>query len=187
MSQRRLSPPERAVWGQVARTVKPYAGKVVPDVALDEATVPRRRPGPSPKQATALELGAAPRPSPAKSARPSANTLDAGWDKRLSKGMVSPDRVIDLHGDTLGSAYARLNFALSDALLCGERLILLITGKPARDNPRLPPTSRGVIRASVADWLASSSHAIKIAAVRNAHPRHGGAGALYVILRRARD
>jgi DNA-nicking Smr family endonuclease len=38
----------------------------------------------------------------------------------------------------------------------------------------------------VGDWLAASRHAGSIAAVRNAHPRHGGAGALYIVLRRRR-
>lgn len=171
--------------------MKPLAGKIAPEVEAVTAVVSRRRPGPSPKPETIIASVAEPRPSPrniggTKSARAPANTLDAGWDKKLAKGMVSPDRVIDLHGDTLDTAHARLDFALRDAVLCGERLILLVTGKPARDNPRLPPTSRGVIRASISDWLSSSSHASKIAAVRNAHPRHGGAGALYVILRRSR-
>ncbi len=117
---------------------------------------------------------------------PPANTLDANWDKRLAKGMVTPDWTIDLHGHSLSSAHSLLDRALGQAVLHGARMILLVTGKPARENPRLPPTSRGVIRASIADWLASSGHAGRIAAVRNAHPRHGGAGALYVILRRAR-
>jgi len=39
----------------------------------------------------------------------------------------------------------------------------------------------------VGDWLAASRHAADIAAVRGAHPRHGGAGALYIILRRRRE
>ncbi len=189
MSNRRLSPPERAVWGQVARTVTPIAGKVVPDL-----NPPRNGEGNHPKGGGGvglrIERPIAPS-TPATRRSPSPfrgglGTLDAGWDKRISKGMISPDRTIDLHGETLSTAHARLSFALSDAIACGDRLVLLITGKPARDNPRLPPTSRGVIRASIADWLASSSHASKIAAVRNAHPRHGGAGALYVIIRRAR-
>lgn len=117
---------------------------------------------------------------------PHLHTLDGSWDKRLTKGDVFPDVTIDLHGETLSSAHARLNRSLSAAVRNGARVILLITGKPAADNPRLPPTSRGVIRASVHDWLTASSHAHHIAAIRNAHPRHGGAGALYVILRRAR-
>ncbi|MGB5485182.1 Smr/MutS family protein, partial [Parasphingorhabdus sp.] len=40
--------------------------------------------------------------------------------------------------------------------------------------------------AAISDWLAASRHASRIAAVRRAHPRHGGAGALYIILRRPR-
>lgn len=117
---------------------------------------------------------------------PTANTLDGSWDKRIAKGALEPDFTIDLHGETLASAHARLNRSLSAAIRTGARVILLITGKAARENPRLPPTTRGVIRASVRDWLAASPHAGHIAAIRNAHPRHGGAGALYLILRRAR-
>ena len=118
--------------------------------------------------------------------QPPRDTLDGSWDKRLSKGDVAPDVTIDLHGETLATAHARLNRGLEAAIRRGDRTILLITGRPAVDNPRLPPTSRGVIRASVTDWLAVSAYADRIAAIRNAHPRHGGAGALYIVLRRAR-
>ncbi len=128
---------------------------------------------------------AAPRPAPSRP-QPPRDTLDGSWDKRLSKGDVAPDVTIDLHGETLATAHARLNRGLEAAIRRGDRTILLITGRPAVDNPRLPPTSRGVIRASVTDWLAGSAYADRIAAIRNAHPRHGGAGALYIILRRAR-
>ncbi|MDP9163724.1 MAG: Smr/MutS family protein, partial [Pseudomonadota bacterium] len=43
---------------------------------------------------------------------------------------------------------------------------------------------RGVIRASLRDWLQDSNLRPYIAALRPAHPRHGGGGAWYVILRR---
>lgn len=125
------------------------------------------------------------RPNTPRTAAPR-DTLDGSWDKRLSKGDVTPDVTIDLHGETLATAHARLNRGLEAAIRRGDRTILLITGRPAMDNPRLPPTSRGVIRASVTDWLSVSAYADRIAAIRNAHPRHGGAGALYIILRRAR-
>ena len=46
---------------------------------------------------------------------------------------------------------------------------------------------RGAIRAALPDWLAVSPHADQIVALRPAHISHGGAGALYVILRRSRD
>nr|WP_299648716.1 Smr/MutS family protein [Sphingomonas bacterium] len=111
------------------------------------------------------------------------NTLDGSWDRRLSRGMMSPDVTLDLHGHTLGSAHALLDQGLDRALARGDRLLLLVTGKPPRPESERPHT-RGAIRAAVADWLAASRFADRIAAVRGAHPRHGGAGALYIVLRK---
>ena len=42
----------------------------------------------------------------------------------------------------------------------------------------------GAIRGEIGHWLETSSYADRIASVRIAHRRHGGDGALYVILRR---
>ncbi|WP_326521569.1 Smr/MutS family protein [Sphingomonas abietis] len=120
--------------------------------------------------------------------RPPQNTLDGGWDKRLSRGVVAPDATIDLHGYTLSAAHTQLEAELGQAIARHARLILLVTGRPPPPGrSRLDNPMRGVIRASIGDWLHHSRHASRIAAVRNAHPRHGGAGALYVILRRVRD
>ena len=43
------------------------------------------------------------------------------------------------------------------------------------------------IRAAISDWLGASRHADSIAAIRGAHPRHGGQGALYIVFRRPRE
>jgi DNA-nicking Smr family endonuclease len=111
-------------------------------------------------------------------------TLDGSWDRRLSRGLVQPDATVDLHGHNLATAYDLLDRRLDQAIATGDRVILLITGKPPTDDRR--PVGRGAIRAAIGDWLAASRHAGDIAAVRNAHPRHGGAGALYIVLRRAK-
>jgi DNA-nicking Smr family endonuclease len=117
----------------------------------------------------------------------SANTLDGSWDKKLGTGAVIPDRTIDLHGHNLAAAHHRLDLGLDQAIRDGARIILLVTGRaPRAGSSRLDLPRRGIIRESVGDWLAVSRHASAIAAIRNAHPRHGGAGALYIILRRAR-
>jgi DNA-nicking Smr family endonuclease len=111
-----------------------------------------------------------------------AATLDGSWDKKLRSGTVVPDRVIDLHGMNLDSAWAAIDRGLNQAIAGGERVILLITG---HHRPGEPPIRRGRIRAAVYDWLAASRHAREIAAVRGAHRRHGGGGSLYLILRRS--
>ncbi|WP_404711594.1 Smr/MutS family protein [Sphingomonas sp. MMS24-J13] len=117
-----------------------------------------------------------------KAAAPPADTLDGGWDRRLRRGMVLPDRTIDLHGHTLATAHDALDHALARAVADEVRVLLVVTGKPRPDDRK-----RGLIRANIGNWIAHSGHSSRIAAVRNAHPRHGGAGALYLIFRRKRD
>lgn len=111
------------------------------------------------------------------------NGLDGHWEKRFTKGVIIPDVSIDLHGAGLQSAYDRLDGALQQARLQKLRVILLVTGRD-RQYDRASGEGRGGIRAVMTDWLAASRHSDYIASVRNAHPRHGGAGALYIILRR---
>jgi DNA-nicking Smr family endonuclease len=120
---------------------------------------------------------------PAVAARPvvPGTTLDGGWDRRLRNGAVAPDRTVDLHGMSLDGAWRAIDRSLDQAIARGERLVLLITGHQRSGEP---PIRRGAIRAAVHDWLAASRHAGQIAAVRAAHPRHGGGGSLYIVLRR---
>lgn len=119
-------------------------------------------------------------------------TLDASWDRRLAQGLAAPDAQIDLHGLGIDAAYTRLMASLMQAHLTGARVLLVIAGKsrPQGDhgfaNHGERGKQRGAIRAKLLDWLAASPHASKIAAIRPAHQRHGGAGAVYVVLRKAR-
>ena len=117
---------------------------------------------------------------------PTKHGLDGHWERRLTKGVVHPDVTIDLHGYTLTSAHGRLDSALELSVAAGHRAILLITGKERSQEERYREGGRGAIRAAISDWLAASRHASNIATVRRAHPKHGGAGALYIILRRRR-
>ena len=97
-----------------------------------------------------------------------------------------PDSSLDLHGHTLASAHAMLDQGLGRAITRGDRVLLLVTGKPPRPESERPH-ARGAIRAAISDWLGASRHADSIAAIRNAHPRHGGQGALYIVFRRPRE
>lgn len=175
---RTLRPDEAELWRRVMTSVRPLravAAAPTPVAAPAKPAPVVRQPHP-PSKPTPLPPKPLPRPG---------TTLDGGWDRRLSRGAVPPDDVLDLHGHTLASAHALLDRRLGEAIARGDRLVLLVTGKPPRPESERPH-ARGAIRAAVSDWLAASRHAGHIAAVRNAHPRHGGAGALYIVLRRAR-
>jgi DNA-nicking Smr family endonuclease len=112
--------------------------------------------------------------------------LDASWDRKLARAAIAPDFTLDLHGCTLDQAHARLDAGLMQAKAMGARLVLLITGKPRPVDAADRAAQRGAIRAKVLDWLAAGPHASDIAAIRKAHRRHGGVGALYVVLKRPR-
>lgn len=167
---RRLDPDEARLWAKVIESVRPLGRAAPPAAPAEEAPPP-----------------ATSRPARAKSPPPPrrapGETLDGSWDRRLGRGLVSPDAALDLHGHNLATAYDLLDRRLEEALDAGARLLLLVTGKPPGPER---PASRGAIRAAVGDWLHVSRHARRIAAVRNAHPRHGGSGALYIVLRRNR-
>lgn len=167
---RRLNPEEAALWRRVVESVTPLHGPL----SDAPASSPPARPVPK----AAVKPRHAP---PPRKAEPG-TTLDASWDRRLARGLVQPDRSLDLHGHNLATAYDLLDRKLGEAVAEGARVLLLITGKP----PTKERAGRGAIRAAVGDWLAASPYAGDIAAVRNASPRHGGAGALYIVLRRRR-
>jgi DNA-nicking Smr family endonuclease len=75
---------------------------------------------------------------------------------------------------------------LGQARTLGARVVLLVTGKPRPAEAADRGERRGAIRAKVLDWLAAGPHASNIAAIRKAHRRHGGDGALYLVLKRGR-
>ncbi len=183
---RGITAEDHALWSKVAATVRPLAGGATPSptpLAPDLAFAPPPLDQPEP----ARVRGRVPpvRQPVARPAPPPRDTLDGGWDRRLGRGLVAPESSIDLHGQTLAGAHAMLDRGLDRAIARGDRVLLLITGKPPRaDSDR--PHARGAIRAAVGDWLGASRHADRIAAVRGAHPRHGGQGALYIVLRRSR-
>ena len=160
-------------------SVKPLRGIVTPPIAPADTVVAKSKPATLSRVPAAASPVAKPKPQ-----KPGV-TLDGGWDRRISRGLVSPDSSIDLHGHTLASAHAMLDYGLERAVARGDRVLLLVTGKPPRPESERPH-ARGAIRSAVGDWIASSRHAGNIAAVRGAHPRHGGMGALYIILRRGR-
>jgi DNA-nicking Smr family endonuclease len=173
---RPLSPDEAELWAKVTATIKPLSRK------QDEPHIVVKQPE-TPSTERPVQRLARPLSKPAAAPPRPGTTLDSTWDRKLRTGDVSPDRVVDLHGMNLDSAWRAIDRALEQAVNHGERVVLLITG---HHRPGEPPVQRGKIRAAVHDWLTASRHAPRIAAVRGASRRHGGGGSLYLVLRRLR-
>ncbi len=197
---RRLSDEEASLWAQVVQSVTPLAarrravvsGAVRADVgAVAQEAAMAGAAKPLPGKALPKVRGRVPAPLPPPPPPPPGpraldrHGLDANWDRRLAKGAIPPDFTLDLHGSSLDAAYLRLEHGLTLAATQGARVVLVITGRarPYGD-PADRGNVRGAIRAKLLDWLSAGRHAGRIAAVRGAHPRHGGAGAVYVVLKR---
>ena len=176
---RGLSAAEAALWLRVTDTVRPLERQAVtplPASASEPVPPTRKIKGRVPP----------PRPSPAPSSPPPGPGLDSAWERKLARAAIDPDFTLDLHGHSLDQAHRRLDSGLMQAKAMGARLVLLITGHPRPTDAADRGTQRGAIRAKVLDWLAAGPHAGDIAAIRPAHRRHGGSGALYLVLKRKR-
>lgn len=182
---RGLSADEAALWHRLAATVTP----LTPHRPITPFPV---HPGEAPASAPVRVKGRVPPPLPAPAAPPPAprpldrHGLDGSWDKKLARAGLDPDFTLDLHGHGLDAAHARLDHGLAQAAALGARVVLVIAGKPRPAEAADRGDRRGAIRAKLLDWLAAGPHAARIAAVRPAHRKHGGAGALYIVLRRPR-
>ena len=197
---RRLTPDEAALWRKVADTVKPLerrrkvtAPAVPPPVPAPAAVAPEptRIDLAAALSAAKTKAAAAPRSNaPVRRSAPRVSEekvgLDASWERKIARGGLDPDFSLDLHGSTLDQAYSRLMHGLTQARAMNARVVLIVTGKPRPVEAADRGQTRGAIRAKIADWLAASHHAGDIAAVRGAHRRHGGQGALYVVFKRRR-
>lgn len=114
---------------------------------------------------------------------PSLARLDDRTKRRLVRGSVSIDERLDLHGMTQEAAHSALRHFLVGARIRGARIVLVITGK-GRGGAAADVHDRGVLRRSVPHWLADASLRPLVVGFEEAHLAHGGAGAIYVRLRR---
>ena len=177
---RRLTDEEIDLWIAVAKSVArrkgaklPSARKIQPPPAPTAAApeAERRRAGPTPKT-----------PSP-----PPLAPLEKRLKKQLARGRSAIDQSIDLHGMNQTQAHQALRGFLSFAQGRGDRLVLVVTGKGA---PKAASAGSygfeelGVLRRMVPHWLHAPDMRAIVLGFEEAGRAHGGAGALYVRLRR---
>ncbi len=100
--------------------------------------------------------------------------------RRVARGKEAIDARLDLHGLTQAQAHSALLRFLRNAHARDARLVLVITGKGRGDEP-------GVLKRQVPQWLGLPEFRSLVVGFEDARIAHGGEGALYVRLRRARD
>jgi len=183
---------DTALWHRVAKEIAPLpekakrkTGKIVRPPP--EAAIPEKAAKPKPVKLPA------PAPAPAKPAPPRlpelshgvAPGLDAASLERLRRGKMPVEAKLDLHGHTLEAAHKALAAFIAAAWERERRALLVITGKGGRPGAD-GGAPRATLRQSVPRWLNEPGLRAKILAFTQAQPKHGGAGALYVLLRKKR-
>jgi DNA-nicking Smr family endonuclease len=119
----------------------------------------------------------------AKSRQPPLAALDRRLKRKLSRGRGAIDAALDLHGLTQADAHEALRAFLRGSQARGARLVIVVTGKGGSlDEPW--PRDRGVLRRVTPHWLREPDLRSVVLGFEEAGRAHGGAGALYVRLRR---
>src|SRR5262249_10896411 len=108
--------------------------------------------------------------------------LDRRTKQRIVRGIDTIEARIDLHGRTQNDAHEALLRFLQRAQAKGAKTVLVITGKGSGDGSR----ERGVLRRQVPLWLSLPEFRAYVLGIEDAHVSHGGEGALYVRMRKAR-
>jgi DNA-nicking Smr family endonuclease len=189
---RPIGPDEADLWSHTTRAVEPVKAK--PRVPSTETPQAKRVAPP----AKAKPESRATKPAPLPPQKPVAKTaakappladLERRKIRQIASGKIEIDARIDLHGSRQRDARTRLRGFLLDAQARGCRTVLVITGKggagaPDRLGVLMGENQRGVLRHNVPLWLAEPDLRAIVVGYTQAAPNHGGAGALYVQLRK---
>jgi len=107
--------------------------------------------------------------------------LDPRVLRRLRRGDFAWQAHLDLHGMTSAEARVAVDRFLPAAVTAGHRCVLIVHGRGRNSRDRTP-----VLKERLKTWLARGRAARIVLAFTSARACDGGAGALYVLLRRDR-
>lgn len=107
--------------------------------------------------------------------------LDPRLTRRLRRGDFAWQAHLDLHGMTSAPAREAVLRFLEESLRAGHRCVLIVPGRGRRSKDGEP-----VLKRRLLSWLSRGAMGRMVLAFCTARPHDGGAGALYVLLRRDR-
>jgi DNA-nicking Smr family endonuclease len=168
--KRDLKPAGARLWATVVATVRPLPGRTVAQLPAIAAHAIRPAAARPPTSTAA-------HPPPTIRHQPrQPQSIEPRRRHRLVVEREPLDGRLDLHGLDQGAALAALTDFVLSRHAQGQRSVLVITGKGALGD--------GVLRRRVPEWLAAPPLRGVVAGLSEAHRRHGGEGALYVVLKR---
>ena len=106
-------------------------------------------------------------------------SLDPQLLRKLRKGEIALQGHVDLHGLTRDEAKVALERFLLGSRQAGKRCVLVVHGRGLHSKDEIP-----VLKTGVQLWLTRGKIARWVLAFTTARPHDGGAGAVYVLLRR---
>jgi DNA-nicking Smr family endonuclease len=109
-----------------------------------------------------------------------AHGLDPGVVRKLRRGDFAIQGHVDLHGLVKDEAKAELEAYLVAARQAGKRCVLVVTGRGLHSKDQVP-----VLKEALKRWMATGRFSRHVLAFATSRPHDGGAGAVYVLLRRA--
>jgi DNA-nicking Smr family endonuclease len=185
--RRTLSYEERVLWTTVTKAIKPLQGTspAADDAEIESAEIRKPRPPSRPVKAARAATAApytSPQQMPPQPALAPLAPLGRRMKRSVARGKEAIDARLDLHGLTQSDAHSALLRFLRAASARGVRLALVITGKGGRGGDE-----RGVLKRQVPQWLGLPEFRHYVVGFEDAHIAHGGEGALYLRVRRARN
>ena len=106
--------------------------------------------------------------------------LDHQIVKKLRRGEFAVQGHVDLHGMTRDEAKRTIESFLRASRNSGKRCVLVVHGRGLHSKDQLP-----VLKDALKAWLSTARFGRHVLAFATARPADGGAGAIYVLLRRA--
>lgn len=176
----RPGPKDARLWAVVAATVRPLPGRPPPRVPVEPALRPTPVKAAKAAKADPVKTAA---PAPPHRVQPPAprrpgppETIEPNRLRLIDRGREPLAATVDLHGLDQDRARAVLTGFLLRAFDENHRTVLVITGKGSLGD--------GILRRRTPEWLAEPPLRGVVAGISEAHRARGGAGALYVALKR---
>lgn len=163
------------LWSHVTKGVKPLKGREKVNLDFKQDSKAKKPAGRAERDAPIFaEERDMSRPMPQEPAR----DLDRRTEEKLRRGQMKIEASLDLHGKNRLQAHEALENFILRCHARGMRSVLVITGKGMEN--------KGILRQEVPRWLYEGAIAPLVLQHYFSKGKHGGDGALYVLLRRQR-